>query len=282
MATIVGVFLFFNIKNENITEAEALRQRTIQARSTDKNSDALKNELTKIKKMLFAKTKSFEERIKVLENKLAEKKEEPVEEEVAKKEPQEKEEIKEIKQEKKVVEKEEIIPNEFEVNFLSEINKNKEKFSELDKDKDGFLTLEESAIEENKFFSLDRNRDNKITKNELNLLAFDYKKAEEWIKEMDKDEDNAVSVKEFKGWKTKFHYLDKDKNNIISAVEYINYRNDLRALIVKYDSNRDGKITKKEFDNDERFANLDRKKDGVLDINDIGSALIKGQIGLRH
>ncbi len=108
-----------------------------------------------------------------------------------------------------------------------------EQFKKLDKDGDGFVTLEEfkggrrraGAVEE-LFKILDKNEDGKIC-----IVEFTKKPAEFRFKLMDKDGDGAVTFEEFKGKRTKpeevekaeqqFKRMDKDGDKKICFEEFV-------------------------------------------------------------
>lgn len=151
---------------------------------------------------------------------------------------------------------------------------------QADKDGDGKVTFDElkavkPELTQEQFSKLDRNKDGVLTKADIvpNILAL--------VKKADKDGDGKVTFEELQAIRPKlteeqFAKLDRNGDGVISKADAP--RPPLADLIKKADKDQDGKVSFKDLKTvapgmtPERFARLDRNKDGVLTKEDAPQA----------
>ena len=127
-----------------------------------------------------------------------------------------------------------------------------ERFEQLDRDKDGYVTLPEWPLEEASFHVVDRNKDKRLSRRELltpNVLRVDP--FEERFLDLDATLDGRLSPSERRRGGNALDGLDRNKDGYVTPLEY-----------------RDGAVNlwtpRATFQDQQRFQNLDRDRDNRL------------------
>lgn len=159
-------------------------------------------------------------------------------------------------------------------------------FDQQDGDADGYLDKKETKLTRKEFKKFDKNKDNFISREESLALAESLKEkqekttsknrggkrrpqnANEFMARWDKDQDDAISQEELnEGPKYLFPQMDLNEDKKISKEEAERYFRIQSALgfMEKYDRNEDGIVTQEEFQGPSiLFERCDFNSDGVL------------------
>ena len=144
---------------------------------------------------------------------------------------------------------------------------NAKLFAQLDKDADGFLSLEEAAprlgngarqaapTPEERFTTLDKNVDGKLTPEELPNPAL--------FKRLDTNNDGVVTLEEMR---------------VNAAGPQPADPRSPENRFKQMDKNGDGNLSAEEFPNAVQFKQLDANKDGLLSLEEARDALRKGVV----
>ena len=153
----------------------------------------------------------------------------------------------------------------------------------FDTNGDGSVTRDEWRGRKESFARLDADNDGVITQVEVdtaikNMKQWRGRSGETVFRRMDRDGDGRVSRDEWTLNGDHFARFDRNQDGFISADEVMLFdrkrkkggRNDSRSgrdsahFLDKYDTDRDGVVTKDEFKHERRFAEMDANGDGVL------------------
>lgn len=150
------------------------------------------------------------------------------------------------------------------------------RFEELDRDKDGYISLAEWPLDPDSYRTVDRNQDGRLSRGELltpNVLRTD---PIQQFRALDTNGDGRLSREERQREGTVLDRLDRNKDGYLSLREYDESRNigttwSPRAGIREQkrfqalDRNRDNRLTRPEWTGGgARFQQLDRNRDGVI------------------
>ena len=150
------------------------------------------------------------------------------------------------------------------------------RFEELDRDKDGYISLAEWPLDPDSYRRVDRNQDGRLSRGELltpNVLRTD---PIQQFRAMDTNGDGRLSPAERQREGNVLDPLDRNKDGYVSLREYDDSRNigntwSPRAGVrdqqrfQTLDRNRDNRLTRPEWTGGgARFQQLDRNRDGVI------------------
>ena len=164
----------------------------------------------------------------------------------------------------------------------------------MDADKDGRITRKEWRGRKETFARLDADKDGAVTKQEIEKFVATMKRwrgagGEAIFRRWDGNKDGKITLDEWRGRKEFFARFDRNKDGVITPDEVTVMRGrrgkghgpDVRSgkgsahFLQKYDKDRDGRVSKKEFPHERRFAEIDANGDGVLSKPEIEEALDK-------
>ncbi|MGH7163369.1 MAG: EF-hand domain-containing protein [Planctomycetota bacterium] len=144
-----------------------------------------------------------------------------------------------------------------------------EAFDRYDADKDGAISKEEARSAADKFFAGRGGRG---------------KAGEALFRNADKDGDGKITREEWPLRPEAFDRLDANGDGVVTADEAATAGprkgegrggDDASHFLGRHDANRDGKVTKEEFPNETRFAEIDADGDGVLSVGEVEEAMAK-------
>ena len=150
------------------------------------------------------------------------------------------------------------------------------RFEELDRDKDGYVSLAEWPLDPDSYRTVDRNQDGRLSRGELltpNVLRTD---PIQQFRELDTNRDGRLSREERQREGTVLDRLDRNKDGYVTLREYDESRNigttwSPRVTVrdqqrfQTLDRNRDNRLTRPEWTGGPaRFQQLDRNRDGVI------------------
>lgn len=149
-----------------------------------------------------------------------------------------------------------------------------ERFKQLDRDGDGFVTLKEWPLDRPSFERVDRNQDGRLSRGELltpNTLRRD--RVDVQFDELDTNRDGYLSQSERQRGEAGLERLDRNHDGSLSRSEFRNVENvwSPRAtgreqrLFRELDRDNDNRLTRTELAGaGARFNTLDRNRDGVI------------------
>lgn len=153
-----------------------------------------------------------------------------------------------------------------------------ERFEQLDRNKDGYVSLAEWPLDPARFQRVDRNKDGRLSRTELltpNTLRNDPRDLR--FHELDTNQDGRLSRTEQRQGGADLGQMDRDRDGFVTRPEYGvqagNGQNawDSRATVqdqIQFrtlDRNRDNRLTFLEWTGDPtRFTHLDRNRDSVI------------------
>jgi len=149
-------------------------------------------------------------------------------------------------------------------------DKYKMKYSRMDRNQDGIVTLGEWRGGDNVFHGSDWNGDGVLSGNEVTggfLRANDYDRnhSEELFRDLDKNKDGIVSLKEWDGLLEAFNRLDDNRDGGLVPKEFVNRIVEGTDRFTALDLDRDGYISRAEWLGDTvRFKAVDKNDDGRL------------------
>ncbi len=166
-----------------------------------------------------------------------------------------------------------------------------ERIREMDADGDGNITKAEWKGPEELFARLDRNADGTVAREEIAEIAermggWRGKAGDTLLRRADKDQDGRISREEWPLPAEQFDRFDADRDGFVSAEEMLPQgprrgRKEERKgregaeFLAKHDLDKDGKLSREEFTDARRFAEMDANQDGVLDAAEVEDSFEK-------
>jgi Ca2+-binding EF-hand superfamily protein len=172
------------------------------------------------------------------------------------------------------------------------------KLKEMDANQDGVIEKAEWKGPPERFDRVDGDHDGKITEAEVKQAfaamgggdgRWMDKGADAAFRRFDADQDGRITAAEWKGRPESFQHLDADKDGAITREELtpkgpagmrrggkgpdLRSGKDSAHFLEKYDTNRDGQVTKEEFAHEKRFSEIDADGNGVLSDAEIKDAM---------
>lgn len=144
-------------------------------------------------------------------------------------------------------------------------NPYQERFQQLDRDKDGFVSPAEWPLERAKFDLVDRNRDGRLSRTELltpNVVRDDD--VQERLRRFDTDGDGRLNPAERRREAADYQARRRQRQNTWSSRATLRDQRRFQDL----DRNRDNRLTRVEAGSGAGFERLDRNGDGVLTPNE--------------
>lgn len=149
-----------------------------------------------------------------------------------------------------------------------------DRFEDLDRNNDRYLSASEWPRDARSFDLFDRNNDRRVSLSEFQNRDFDRRDVlEDRFAEMDGNRDGRLSRSEWWGGLTAFERMDRNNDNYLSRTEFLdrdydgrdNTPDDDRGRFAQMDTNRDGRISRNEWPRGEdSFEQLDRNNDQYL------------------
>lgn len=149
-----------------------------------------------------------------------------------------------------------------------------ERFKQLDRNGDNFVTIEEWPLDRPSFERVDRNQDGRLSRGELltpNTLRRD--RVDVQFDELDTNRDGYLSQSERQRAGAALDRLDRDRDGFLSRGEFQVLENIWNPLTTgrdqrifrQLDRNNDNRLSRIELSAPrERFDTLDRNRDGVI------------------
>ena len=140
-----------------------------------------------------------------------------------------------------------------------------QRFASLDRNRDGRLTVAEWGYDYDSFRRADRNRDNVLTRTEFINTDFDDDRGDRFDF-LDADGNNRITRAEWHGSDQAFTWMDSDRNGWLSRREVEGEVTDSNAdTFARLDSNNDNRVSRTEWRYSRTsFDQLDTNNDGVL------------------
>lgn len=148
-----------------------------------------------------------------------------------------------------------------------------QRFQSLDRNRDGRITRNEWFYEPEGFFRADRNRDNVLTRAEFLGGDVDDDR-EDAFADIDHDRNGRIEPDEWHGSREAFEWLDRNNDRVLSRAEVAGediprHESDLFGSL---DTNRNGRIDRGEWQwSRVSFEGRDRNNDGVLSREEFGA-----------
>jgi len=169
-----------------------------------------------------------------------------------------------------------------------------QRLKQLDADGDGSISADEFKGPEPMFKRLDQDQDGRISAGEIEAASkaagrWRGRAGEAFFRRLDANEDGKIAADEWKQRPELFQRLDANGDGFITRDEVTpkgprrgrRNRIDVRSgkdsahFLAKYDTNRDGSVSRDEFSHERRFAEIDTDGDGVLQKTEIEEAMDK-------
>jgi len=145
-----------------------------------------------------------------------------------------------------------------------------DRFEDLDRNNDRYLSASEWPRDAGRFDLFDRNNDRRVSRSEFQNRDFDRRDVlEDRFVEMDGNRDSRLSRSEWWGGQTAFERLDRNNDNYLSRSEFLNRdydgRNTPDDRFTEMDTNRDGRLSRNEWTHGrDSFERLDSNNDQYL------------------
>lgn len=148
------------------------------------------------------------------------------------------------------------------------------RFEELDRDKDGYISLSEWPLDPESYRTVDRNKDGRLSRGEL--LTPNVLRRDDRFRQLDTNGDGRLSPSERRPGGSVLDQLDHNRDGYVSLREYDESRSisntwNPRAGVLdqqrfqRLDRDRDNRLTRPEWTGSPaRFYQLDRNRDGVI------------------
>jgi Ca2+-binding EF-hand superfamily protein len=168
-------------------------------------------------------------------------------------------------------------PNKPQPAQAEENNPYIQRFKQLDRNADGYVTVPEWPLEESSFHQVDRDQDGRLSRNEL--LTPNVLRRDDRFRQLDSNGDGRLNPTERRRGGTALDGLDRNKDGYVTPLEYRDGAGDIwnpRAGTVQVqrrfqnlDRNRDNRLTRPEWTGaGPSFDRLDRNRDGVISPNE--------------
>ncbi|MHC4816647.1 MAG: EF-hand domain-containing protein [Planctomycetota bacterium] len=172
------------------------------------------------------------------------------------------------------------------------------RMKQWDANGDGLIEREEWKGPEPLFARLDADQDGKISQKEVKKFAkeagrrWNNRVSEAAFSRFDENGDGKISAEEWKSRPELFQRFDVNGDGFITRGELTpkgprggrrakmydaRSGKDSAAFLLKFDKNRDGKVSKEEFPHERRFAEIDADGDGSLSETEIKDVMDKRQ-----
>ena len=154
-----------------------------------------------------------------------------------------------------------------------------ERFNQLDRNRDGYVSLPEWPLDEPSFHRVDRNQDARLSRRELltpNVLRRDP--IEERFRELDVNRDGRLNRTERQRAGAGLDRLDRNADGYVTPIEYRNQAVDIwnpratardQQRFRSLDRDRDNRLSRPEWTGGGAdFDRLDLNRDGVISPNE--------------
>ena len=150
-----------------------------------------------------------------------------------------------------------------------------QRFGTLDRNRDGRLTIAEWGYDYDSFRRADRNRDNVLTRAEFVNSEFDDDRGDRFDY-LDGDGNNRITKAEWHGSDQAFTWMDTDRNGWLSRREVEGEVTDANVdTFSRIDSNNDNRVSRTEWlYSRASFDRLDTNNDGALTRREMAGANI--------
>jgi Ca2+-binding EF-hand superfamily protein len=160
------------------------------------------------------------------------------------------------------------------------------RFGDLDLNGNGIIDRNEWRGEPRSFDAVDRNRDNRVTVDEYVNQPAGYgygtgtAALEQRFALLDRNHNGVVNRGEWRGETLSFDAVDLNGDNRITLDEYVNRPSDgygynagtgmdrMQARFAQMDRNRDGVVSRGEWEDSTAFRTVDRNNDGVVTLRE--------------
>lgn len=148
-----------------------------------------------------------------------------------------------------------------------------ERFKQLDRNGDGFVTLPEWPLDPDIYRRVDRDQDGRLSPHELLTPNVMPRNREELFQELDVDRDGRLSRAERRRNGAILDAMDRNRDGYVSRPEIENSwspRATRRDQLVfrDLDRDRDNRLSRREWTGALPFDQLDRNRDGVISPNE--------------
>jgi Ca2+-binding EF-hand superfamily protein len=153
-----------------------------------------------------------------------------------------------------------------------------ERFRSLDRNGDGRITRNEWFYDPEGFVRADRNRDGVLTRAEFLGGDFDDDR-DDALEDVDHNHDGRIDRNEWHGSREAFDWMDRNRDGVLERSEIVGevppHESDLFGSL---DTNRNGVIDRSEWQwSRVSFNGRDRNQDGVLSREELGAAATSSQ-----
>jgi Ca2+-binding EF-hand superfamily protein len=154
------------------------------------------------------------------------------------------------------------------------------RFGAMDVNNNGYINRNEWRGESLSFDAVDRNGDNRITMDEYlsRGAGYGYGTLDSRFAQLDRNRKGWISRGEWRGERLSFDAVDRNGDNRITRDEYLQQgadgypygygSNGMEGRFAQMDRNRDGVVTRGEWQDSTPFRNVDRNNDGVVTLRE--------------